>query len=121
MAALKDFEGEDGEAYLTYRYTGKAVVTFVDKSGAQPVYYIQDETGGMQVKNSYEMLTSEYKAGDIVTGFIGMIETAFGTNSFIPLTPTLGTLVSQGNTVEPVTATLAEIKSGPKNYVISLV
>ena len=36
IATLKEFAAEDGEAYLTYRYKGKAVVTFVDKSQASP-------------------------------------------------------------------------------------
>lgn len=86
IATLKEFAAEDGEAYLTYRYKGKAVVTFVDKSQASPVYYLQDETGGLQVKNDYDMMTETYKEGDMVTGFIGMITSSFGVNSFIPLT-----------------------------------
>ena len=83
IATLKEFAAEDGETYLTYRYKGKAVVTFVDKSQASPVYYLQDETGGLQVKNDYDMMTETYKEGDMVTGFIGMITSSFGVNSFL--------------------------------------
>lgn len=117
ITTLKEFAAEDGEAYLTYRYKGKAVVTFVDKSQASPVYYLQDETGGLQVKNDYDMMTETYKEGDMVTGFIGMITSSFGVNSFIPLTASLGTLVSENNTVEPVTVTLADLKAAPTEII----
>lgn len=121
IATLKEFAAEDGEAYLTYRYKGKAIVTFVDKSQSSPVYYLQDETGGLQVKNDYEMMTETYKEGDMVTEFIGMITSSFGVNSFIPLTTELGTLISENNNVEPVTVTLAELKASTSDYTNRLV
>lgn len=115
-------EGVDVEFTLTpTSENGKAVVTFVDKSQASPVYYLQDETGGLQVKNDYDMMTETYKEGDMVTGFTGMITSSFGVKSFIPLTASLGTLVSENNTVEPVTVTLADLKAAPTDYTNRLV
>lgn len=121
IASLKDFAAEDGEAYLTYRYKGKAIVTFVDKSQASPVYYLQDETGGLQVKNDYDMMTETYKEGDMITEFIGMISSSFGINTFIPLTSSLGTMLSENNNIEPVTVTLSELKSATAEYINRLV
>ena len=121
MESLKAFATEDPEAYLTYRYTGEAVVSYVDNSTGSPKYYIQDQTGGLLISNDYDMLATTYKAGDKLTGFIGMIQSSFGAMSFIPLTANLGTLVSEGNAAEPVAATLADIKATPGDYINRLV
>ncbi len=121
IESINAFLAEDPEAFLTYRYTGEAVVSYVDNSTGSPKYYIQDETGGMLVSNDNDMLATTYKAGDKLTGFIGMIQSAFGAMSFIPLTPNLGTLVSEGNAAQPVAATLADIKAQPNSYINRLV
>lgn len=121
IATLKEFAAENGDDDLTYRYTGEAVVAFVDNSSGSPVYYLQDATGGQIVRNDHEMLATTYKEGDRLTGFIGMIASSFGVNTFIPLTAELGTLVSENNTVEPTTATLGELKAAPADYINRLV
>ena len=46
---LATLAGKDATAYETYRYTGKAIVTFVDGNN----YYLQDETAGFRINNEY--------------------------------------------------------------------
>lgn len=121
IASLGDFAAENPDDYLTYRYTGEAVVTFVNNVNGTPEYYIQDATAGMLVKDDYQYLGSSYKAGDKLTGFIGNITSFFGAMSFVPASSTLGRVVSEGNTAEPVTVTLAAVKASPKTYVNRLV
>lgn len=70
---LADFKGENAELNLTYRYMGKAVVTFVDRSQSNPKYYVQDETAGMVLQGETDL---ELKEGDAVTGLMGTITSA---------------------------------------------
>lgn len=121
MSTLQAFSSEDPESYLYYRYTGQAVVTFVDRSGDAPVYYLQDETGGTMVKDDYGVLAATYKEGDLLTGFIVMAGASFGVPYVIPCTSSLGTLLSEGNATVPVTATLSELKANAASYVNRLV
>ena len=121
MATLKAILAEDPEAYLTYIYKGEAVVTFTDTYNGTPRYYIQDETAGIVVSDDYGMLGTEYKIGDKLTGFVGMVSSAFGVTSFIPMAPTLGVVVSEGNEATPVITTLSEIKAAPADYLNRLV
>lgn len=119
VKTLKELAAGDEES--VYRYTGEAVVTFVDNGGTQPVYYLEDATAGITVKNDYEALTTAYKAGDKLSGFTGMVASAWGAVSFIPLKADLGTVVAEGQTVEPVKITLADLKANAKDYVNRLV
>lgn len=121
IAELRSFASENPDEYLTYRYTGEAVVTYVDKSGSAPVYYLQDATGGLQVKDSYGFLTESYVQGDMLKDFVGMIESSFGVTSFVPMATNLGTLVSKDNVVEPVVTTLAHMKETPDEFLNRLV
>lgn len=121
IATLSEFAAENPDDYLTYRYTGEAVVTFVNKGNGMPEYYLQDATGGMLVRDDYQYLQATYKEGDKLTGFIGNITSVFGAMSFIPTSSTLGQVVSEGNTADPTTVTLAALKASPKDYVNRLV
>ena len=47
ISSLKALYSEDVESYLTYRYSGEATVTYVDKGGSHPTYYLQDATGAI--------------------------------------------------------------------------
>ena len=97
---------------MTYKYTGEATVTFVDRGGSRPVFYLQDETAAIALSDDYEMLTkTDYEVGDKITGTILGVQSAFGTTSAMALGADLGTVVSKGNAVTPVEATLAQLKA----------
>ena len=70
---LATLAGKDATAYETYRYTGKAIVTFVDGNN----YYLQDETAGFRINNEYGGFES-VEAGDQFTNFYCYIESYFG-------------------------------------------
>lgn len=121
IATIKDFAAEKEDNFLAFRYTGEATVSYVDNSGETPVIYLQDKTGGATVQDEFEALKTSYKQGDKVKDFICVIANSLGTNYIIPLTETLGTTVSEGNAVDTVKVTLAELKAAPGEYVNRLV
>lgn len=68
------------------------------------------------------MLTkTDYEVGDKITGTILGVQSAFGTTSAMALGADLGTVVSKGNAVTPVEATLAQLKANPTSYIQQLV
>ncbi len=121
IATIKALYSEDPEAGLTYRYSGQAVITFVDKGGDHPVYYLQDSTAAIPVSDEYSILAKTYEAGDKITGTVFGLQSSFGTLSAVAFNTTLGKVVSQGNTVEPAEITLAALKAAPADYVSQLV
>ena len=56
-----------------------------------------------------------------MTGIVGEIINSFGVKNFQPWLPHIGTVLSQNNTVEPVQATLRDIKQAPQTYINRLV
>ena len=123
VTTVKDLTAKDSEEGLTYRYTGEAVVTFVDKSSASPVYYLQDATAGLMIKDADGVITHTYKEGDKLTGFIGTLANTFGVVSLTPSVfyDSLGVCLSHDNTVEPKEVTLAQLKEQAKSLVNQLV
>lgn len=122
ISSIKALYDEDPEAGMTYKYTGEATVTFVDRGGSRPGFYLQDETAAIALSDDYEMLTkTDYEVGDKITGTILGVQSALGTTSAMALGADLGTVVSKGNAVTPVEATLAQLKANPTSYIQQLV
>lgn len=122
IGSIKALYDEDPEAGMTYKYTGEATLTFVDRGGSRPVFYLQDKTAAIALSDDYEMLTkTDYEVGDKITGTILGVQSAFGTTSAMALGADLGTVVSKGNAVTPVEATLAQLKANPTSYIQQLV
>lgn len=127
VAKLRDITPRDGGDYDYYRYTGKAIVSFVDKTTNN--IYVQDSTAAIIIsgKDPVEAGITLPEVGDSITGFLGTVEQSWGSVVFTPDVYlgfgqlTVGTVVSQGNEVEPVVATLAEIKAAPNNYLNKVV
>lgn len=122
ISSIKALYDEDPEAGMTYKYTGEATLTFVDRGGSRPVFYLQDKTAAIALSDDYEMLTkTDYEVGDKITGTILGVQSALGTTSAMALGADLGTVVSKGNAVTPVEATLAQLKANPTSYIQQLV
>lgn len=115
VADLKTLTGKDAGTYEAFRYTGKAVVTFCTQVKSSKEYYLQDATGGLKITDSYGEL-AEVKEGDEVTGFIGYLQSAFGSVYFEPIEGTPVNVTGSGKTVEPVDVTLAELKAALSEY-----
>lgn len=121
-ATIKEITEKNSELNETYRYTGEALVSFVDNSAATPAIYVQDETAAIVIKPETP-LAKLPAVGDKLTGFFGTIQSTWGMVSFIPspLDTELGKTLSSGNEVEPVVVTLTELKKDAKTYVNALV
>lgn len=123
ISTIKQLYSENEEDGLTYRYSGEATVTYVDKGASHPTYYLQDETGGIFLVDEFDVLPADLnvEAGDRITGFIFGLQKSFGTFSAVAYNSNLVKVLSKGNTVEPVEATLAEMKAAPENYIQKVV
>lgn len=120
VATLSDLNAKNSDNFEVYRYTGEAVVSFVDKAASR--IYVQDATAASVIEaKDYELPN----AGDKLTGFFGSVASSWGVTIFTPDSymgqVAMGKVLSTNNEVEPTVATLAEVKATPKNYLNKLV
>lgn len=116
VADLQTLAGKDPEEYGTYKYTGEAVVTFIDNKD----YYLQDATGGIRLNDNFNSIQSSIAVGDRITGFMATIGNSFGVFA-IPVENTPLTKLASGETVEPTTVTIANLMVNGKKYLNSLI
>ena len=123
IKTLKALYSEDPEQGLVYRYTGEAVVSFVDRGGNKPVYYLQDESGAITMSDEWSILanTINYNVGDKLTGIIIGLYDVGGTIGAMPYNNKIGKVLSTGNVVVPVEATLSQLKASPADYLQQVV
>lgn len=123
IKTLKALYSEDPEQGLVYRYTGEAVVSFVDRGGNKPVYYLQDESGAITMSDEWSILanTINYNVGDKLTGIIIGLYNVGGTIGAMPYNNKIGKVLSTGNVVVPVEATLSQLKASPADYLQQVV
>ena len=115
IATLQDVKDADANAGLMYKYTGEAVVTFVDAENR--VVYMQDETAGVRVKTDN---VSNVKIGDKVsTQYITLQQDEDGL-TVIALTESLN-VVSSDNAVEVQPVSFEMLAASPRDYVNELV
>lgn len=116
VADLQTLTGKDPEEYGTYKYTGEAVVTFIDNKD----YYLQDATGGIRLNDNFNSIQAPIAVGDRITGFMATISNSFGVFA-IPVDNTPLTKLASGETAEPTTITIADLIANGKKYFNSLV
>lgn len=123
IKTLKALYSEDPEQGLVYRYTGEAVVSFVDRGGNKPVFYLQDESGAITMSDEWSILanTINYNVGDKLTGIIIGLYDVGGTIGAMPYNNKIGKVLSTGNVVVPVEATLSQLKASPADYLQQVV
>lgn len=122
IKTLKALYSEDPEQGLIYKYTGEAVVSFVDRGGGKPVYYLQDESGAITLSDEWDILNkTEYNMGDKLTGIILGIYDVAGTIGAIPSDRNSIKVLSTGNVVVPVETTLSQLKASPADYLQQVV
>lgn len=111
---------EEAKAAI-FNLTGEVIVSYVYTDGSKKSLYTFDNEAGITIYDAFGDLTTIYTAGDAIKDLMGTIEkNAKGTLSFIPKAD-FGAPVSQGNTVTPVVATLAELQANPGTYEARLV
>lgn len=109
LAELQTYMSATSGALTTdyYKYTGTATVSFSFVNSLIQSIYMQDATGGMLVYDSNKKLATTYNIGDNVTGFIGQVQNYGAAPELIPVSDC--TVSSTGNSITPVTATLATV------------
>lgn len=124
VADLKTLASKEADQYTTYKYTGEAVVTFVDESNTSSTpyksAYVQDATGGFRIYNAFDTYETMPKAGDKISDFYVTLESSFGLYG-VPVTSTTFTTVAEGQEVAPEKVTLAELAAAPANYFNKLI
>lgn len=126
VTTLRALSLKNEEDYGSYRYTGKATITFIDKAANPQLIYVQDITAGgiIKVNEDYAALAANLKVGDKITNLTGMVENGYGgITYFVPygLQDAWGEVISSNNVVEPQVVTLAELKENATDYFNRLV
>lgn len=109
---------------LYYQIESDVVVTRVDYVYGYyeaTLYYVQDATGGFILYDEYKVLDAmNIKAGDKLSGIIGAAAPGsyygYAGNLLFPEADKVPTVVSEGNTVAPVTITASELTSNLSAY-----
>jgi hypothetical protein len=101
-----------------YELTGEAVVTYAQSFRGQK--YLQDGTAGILIDDPDGVITSEYMAGDGMTGLKGTLSEFSGMTQLTPFEDP-GSPSSTGNAVEPVTVSLADLNASFDDYESELV
>lgn len=106
----------------TYKYTGKAIISYIDKETSNPTYYLQDATGAITIYDGFETLTTTYNIGDELTNFICTVDEPYqGIPRVLPAGETLGTVSSTGKQITPEVITLAELAAKKAEYPARLI
>jgi hypothetical protein len=100
----------------TYRYIGKATVTYVDVPNT--TIYAQDMLGGLAINYSL-MNSNEVKVGDQITNIVGYIESTQNVPYIYNILPAI--INSSDNVKLPTETTLSDILSSPESYIHRLV
>lgn len=115
IATLQAVKDADVNAGMQYKYTGEAIVTFVDTENR--LVYMQDETAGVRVKVDE---TANIKTGDKVSAQYICLQQDEDGLTVLALTETLN-VVSNDNTVEAQQVSLKALAAAPADYVNELV
>lgn len=114
VATLSELNAKSSDNYEVYRYTGEAVVSFIDKTANR--IYVQDATAATVISNENLKMPN---VGDKLSGFFGTVSSSWGVTTLTPESfmgqAAMGNVLSTNNEIEPTVATLAEVKATPKN------
>ncbi len=103
IAALRELGTTDG---TVFRITGSVVLTH--QNGNRNQKYFQDDTGAILIDDSPGIITTTYEEYDAVEGLTGTLGFYAQLLQMVP-TEDPGPAVSQGNEVEPLELTLADL------------
>lgn len=126
MNQLDDPELEDN----FYKYTGKAVITYIEsissRGGDYKKYYAQDMFGGLCFSTQYAGIDPGFKVGDEITNSYGVILTEMKAPVFYMMpadaSGALAEVSAEGKTKTPVTVQISEITATTaEQYIYRLV
>jgi len=100
-----------------YRVTGEA--TFTAGTGFRNTKFFQDAGAGIQIDDTAGTITTVYTAGDNVQNILGRISTFNGQLQMVPV-QNFGAPVSSGNTVTPLSRTIATLTNADQAMLVTL-
>ena len=100
VSSIAELRRQEADETTIYTLTTEAVVTFAS-STYRHQKFLQDATGGIVVDDNNGTITSEYVAGDGMTGLSGKLKLYKGLLEFIP-SANPGEATSHDNVVTPV-------------------
>ena len=100
-----------------YRVTGEA--TFTAGTGFRNTKFFQDARAGIQIDDTAGTITTVYTAGDNVQNILGRISTYNGQLQMVPV-QNFGAPVSSGNTVTPLSRTIATLTNADQAMLVTL-
>ncbi|MDE7402006.1 MAG: hypothetical protein K2M87_01180 [Muribaculaceae bacterium] len=119
-SALSELNNLPESDYNVYRYTGEAVVTFVDNTNE--VVYAQDATGGIKIGLGDYYGSQTLKRGDMITDMICASDASvYGGGAVYPCDNVIATVVSENNEVEPLQISLEQLSANRQAYMSRVV
>ncbi|MEI8271143.1 MAG: chitobiase/beta-hexosaminidase C-terminal domain-containing protein [Paludibacter sp.] len=123
LASLTSKMASSGTNINYFKYTGQAIISHYYTTSSVAAYgttvtkyaYLQDNTGGISLKDNFKNLSSIYNTGDKVTGIVAQV---FNVNNTSQLLPNKDfTVISSGNSINPVLSTIADALTKPYQLV----
>lgn len=109
---------QNPEAFESLVLNSTVTISYIDeKTGT---IYGYDIAGGVAFKNDFVDFEG-VKVGDKVKKIFGYMTSELDVPYFLPLYPTLGTIVSSGNNVNAIDVNLGDIVTSPELYIHRLV
>ena len=123
IATLTLKMASSGTNITYFKYTGNAIMSFYYTTSSTAAYgttvtkyaYLQDNSGGISLKDNFKSMNSTYNTGDKVTGIVAQL---FNVNNTAQLMPYKDfTVLSSGNSISPALTTLAGALTKPYQLV----
>ncbi len=121
VSSLEDFQEIDVEDDDSYVYTGKALVTYVNRDGEKPIYYIQDQNGAFTLHDDYDYFASlgadAPEEGDSISNVVLFcLQSKNGVN-YGELHYATFDVLSKSNSAQPDYVSVAELKANAAKYI----
>jgi hypothetical protein len=106
LAALYTKMATTGTNLTYFKYTGEAIVT-ASYTATYKALFLQDNTAGIVISDTYRNTTNTYNIGDKITGIICQINRVNDSPQLYPYNDF--TIISTGNKITPPLVTLTDV------------
>lgn len=102
-----------------FKVKNEVVVSHVYTGDSKPIIYVQDSESALTIQDISDTIKTVYKEGDKIT-ISGTMDKVWGTTFFYP-SRDFGAVISENNTVTPLTVTLPDLIADPLKYEARLI
>lgn len=117
VANLSALRASPADGTTIYRVTGQA--TFTAGTSFRNTKFFQDSAAGIQIDDNTGIITTIYTAGDNIQNFMGRTSVFNGQLQMVPVQD-FGAPVSTGNTVTPLTRTIATLTNADQAMLVTI-